>query len=80
MAEGTGRGERLSIWFFVGIMTLAYGLVLLPYGAWEWFGGHEPATVLHRLHPTFWWGIMLTLFGGFYTRRFWPHRGDESKI
>jgi hypothetical protein len=80
MAEGTGRGERLSIWFFVGIMTLAYGLVLLPYGAWEWFGSHEPATVLHQLHPTFWWGLLLTLFGGFYTLKYRPHPGDESKV
>jgi len=72
MAEGTGRGEALSIWFFVGIMTLAYGLVLLPYGAYEWFGAHEAPTVLNNLHPTFWWGFLLTLFGGFYTFRFRP--------
>ena len=26
MAEGTGRGERLSIWFFVGMLTVVYGL------------------------------------------------------
>src|SRR5580704_1535047 len=63
MAKGTGRGELLSIWFFVGVMTLAYGIVLLPYGAWEWFGGHEPGTVLHELHPTFWWGLLLLIFG-----------------
>jgi len=31
MAEGTGRGESFSIWFFVGVMTLAYGIVLWPY-------------------------------------------------
>ncbi|AEU35866.1 hypothetical protein AciX8_1525 [Granulicella mallensis MP5ACTX8] len=37
MAEGTGRGESLSIWFFVGGLTLLYGLVLMPYGAWAWF-------------------------------------------
>jgi hypothetical protein len=79
MAEGTGRGEMLSIWFFVGIMTLAYGAVLLPYGAWEWFGGHEAPTVLHQLHPTFWWGLLLTVFGGFYTLKFRPRRGDTSK-
>ena len=24
MAEGTGRGERLSIWFVVGILPLLY--------------------------------------------------------
>ncbi len=80
MAEGTGRGETLSIWFFVGIMTLVYGLVLLPYGAWAWFGGHEAPTTLNRLHPTFWWGVLLTLFGCFYTLRFRPHRGDERKV
>ena len=72
MAEGTGRGEALSIWFFVGIMSLTYGIVLLAYGAWAWLGGHEAPTVLHELHPTFWWGVLLTLFGGFYTLRFRP--------
>lgn len=79
MAEGTGRGEALSIWFFVGIMTLAYGLVLLPYGAWAWFGNHEAPTVLNNLHSTFWWGILLTLFGGFYTFKYKPKSGDENK-
>ena len=79
MAEGTGRGESLSIWFFVGIMTLAYGIVLLAYGAWAWFSGHEAPTVLNYLHPTFWWGLLLTVFGGFYTLRFLPRGGDKNK-
>jgi hypothetical protein len=79
MAQGTGRGESLSIWFFVGIMTLAYGLVLLPYGAWEWFTNHEAPTVLNQFHPTFWWGLLLTLFGAFYTLRFRPRSGDISQ-
>jgi hypothetical protein len=83
MAEGTGRGESLSIWFFVGIMTLAYGVVLLPYGAWEWFGGHIPENEqllpwLIGLHPTFWWGLLLTIFGAFYTIRFRPRPGDKD--
>ena len=78
MAEGTGRGEALSIWFFVGIMCLAYGVVLFVYGVWAWFGGHEAPTVLYTLHPTFWWGLLLTLFGGFYTMRFLPRRGDRN--
>ena len=80
MAEGTGRGDALSIWFFVGIMTLLYGLALLPYGAWEWFGNHEAPTVLNQLHPTFWWGLLLCLFGGFYTLKFRPRPGDENKV
>lgn len=72
MAEGTGRGEALSIWFFVGLLTLVYGLVLLPYGAWEAMTGHEAMTTLHELHPTMWWGALLTVFGLFYTVRFRP--------
>ena len=79
MAEGTGRGEKLSIWFFVGMMTLLYGLALLPYGAWAWFGGHEAPTVLHELHPTFWWGVGLVLFGGFYILKFRPKPQDKNR-
>jgi hypothetical protein len=79
MAEGTGKGEMLSIWFFVGVMTLLYGIVLLPYGAYEWLGHHEAPTVLNNLHPTFWWGLLLTLFGLFYTLKFRPHSGDTNK-
>lgn len=79
MAEGTGKGESLSIWFFVGVMTLLYGIVLLPYGAWAWFGDHEANTVLHQLHPTFWWGLLLTLFGGTYSFRYRPRPGDENR-
>ena len=78
MAEGTGRGESFSIWFFVGIMTLLYGLVLLPYGAWEWFGGHEAPNRPQQFHPTFWWGLLLLLFGVFYTLHFRPRPGDKD--
>lgn len=82
MAEGTGRGETLSIWFFVGIMTLAYGVVLLPYGAYEW--NHPPENELllgwlTHYHPTFWWGLLLFLFGLFYTLKYRPRRGDSNK-
>jgi hypothetical protein len=80
MGEGTGRGEALSIWFFVGGLMLIYGLVLTPYGAWEWFGGHEAPTVLSNLHPTFWWGLGMTLFGLFYTLKFKPKSGDAEKV
>ena len=79
MAEGTGRGESLSIWFFVGMLTLLYGIVLLPYGAWAWLTHHESQSVLNYLHPTFWWGLLLTLFGGFYTLRFRPRAAQINE-
>jgi hypothetical protein len=43
-------------------------------GIYEHFG-HQPDTVLANLQPTFWWGVLLFLFGAFYTVRFRPGRG-----
>ena len=63
----------LSIWFFVGALCLMYGLVLLPLGVYQL--SHPPHVVLSRLHATLWWGMLLTLFGGFYTVRFRPGKG-----
>jgi hypothetical protein len=69
------RSETLSIWFFVGILTLGYGIVLVAQALLEHFRllGQQPAhTVLANLHPTFWWGLCLFAFGAFYTVRFRP--------
>lgn len=61
---------ELSIWFFCGILMLVYGLVLIVTGIMEFH--HPPPTVLATLHPTLWWGLLMAVFGGFYTVRFWP--------
>jgi len=70
MAKRDEETAELSIWFFCGILMLAYGLVLVVTGITEI--GHPPATVLAELQPTLWWGVVLTVFGAFYTIRFWP--------
>ena len=73
-----GRGESLSIWFFCGILTLGYGIVLLLTGIaehFQLFGMTQPKTVLANLEPTFWWGLCLFLFGLFYTVNFRPGKG-----
>jgi hypothetical protein len=73
--SATAKDEGLSIWFFCGILTLAYGLVLVAQALCEHFrilDQHPPATVLANLHPTFWWGVLMTLFGAFYSTRFRP--------
>jgi hypothetical protein len=62
--------QRLSIWFFVGVLTLASGAIILGQGIYEfWYPG---TTVLANLHPAFWWGLLMTSFGLFYTIRFRP--------
>jgi hypothetical protein len=72
------REEALSIWFFCGILTLGYGIVLLAQAGLEHFrlfGQHPAPTVLASLHPTFWWGACLFLFGLVYTLKFRPGKG-----
>jgi hypothetical protein len=61
---------ELSIWFFCGILMLAYGLILVVTGITEIH--NPPPTVLAELQPTLWWGVLMTLFGSFYTIRFRP--------
>ena len=64
----------MSIWFFAGVMLLAYGIVILAAGLWE-FGhplAHPP--VLSQLHAPIWWGALLAISGGFYTVKFRPRR------
>jgi hypothetical protein len=63
---------ELSIWFFCGILLLAYGIVLFITGLFEL--NHPPATVLAELRPTLWWGALMTIIGAFYTAKFRPRR------
>jgi hypothetical protein len=65
--------QSLSIWFFVGALMLACGAVIFCEGIYEF--SHPPATVLANLHLAFWWGLLMTLFGSFYTLRFRPSKG-----
>jgi hypothetical protein len=67
--------RTLSIWFFVGILTGVYGVVLLGTGIYEFWHPLPATIVLSELHPTFWWGVLMSIFGGFYTIRFRPGKG-----
>ena len=71
------EAAELSIWFFCGILMLAYGLVLVITGITE-LHNPPPNEVLlpwlEALHPTLWWGLLLTAFGWFYSVRFRPGR------
>lgn len=64
----------LSIWFFVGVLLLIYGILILGSG---FYGlSHPPAVVLSELHADIWWGILLIVMGAFYTFRFAPWRNN----
>jgi uncharacterized membrane protein len=62
----------LPIWFFIGVLLLIYGVIILVAGVNQF--SHPPATVLSQLHATFWGGITLTAIGAFYTLAYRPRR------
>lgn len=63
--ENPSSGRMLPVWFFVGIILLVYGIITLITGLTELH--HPPDTVLAaELHPTIWWGAILTALGAFF--------------
>jgi hypothetical protein len=63
----------ISIWFFIGMLLLAYGVLIIATGIMEW--SSPPPVVLSDLHAAVWWGALLTLLGAFYCLRFAPGKG-----
>jgi len=72
--------SRVSIWFFVGVLLLAYGILIT--GAGIYGLANPPAVKLAELHAGLWWGLVLVLIGGIYTYAFFParrtHRGSHA--
>jgi hypothetical protein len=64
----------LSIWFFIGILLLAYGILILGAGIFEFLYPPPHPLVLAELHAGIWWGGLLIAMGLFYSLRFRPGR------
>ena len=64
------RAGMLSIWFFIGLLLLAYGLLIFGTGLAEW--SSPPPVVRADLHAAVWWGLLLIAMGAFYTLHFRP--------
>jgi hypothetical protein len=64
--------RMLPVWFFVGIILLIYGVMILVTGIAEY--ASPPATVLANLHPAVWWGGLLTVIGAVYVSTYWPRK------
>jgi len=64
----------LSIWFFIGLLLLAYGVLICGAGLYELSNPPEHPVVRADLHAGIWWGALLLVLGGIYTFRFRPSR------
>ena len=72
------RGSGIPIWFFIGVLLVIYGAMILGYGVFEWTtASYPPGVQLTNLHTPVWWGGLLAGLGFFYTIKFSPGRARK---
>jgi hypothetical protein len=72
------HSSGIAIWFFIGVLLVAYGVLICGYGIYEWVSGSYPAGVqMVHLHTPVWWGGLLLFIGVLYAVKFWPSRSDR---
>jgi len=72
------HSSGIPIWFFIGVLLLVYGLMILGYGVFEFATGfYPPAVELTSLHTPIWWGCLLAVLGAFYVAKFRPGRAGK---
>ena len=54
--------KLISIWTWVGLILLCYGLIITATGIYYAFT-ELPATALGHLNPSLWWGGFMMLSG-----------------
>ena len=67
------HGKTISIWFFIGVLLLIYGILILATGL-AGMNAPTPGVVLGGLHVDIWWGALLVVLGAFYSWMFSPGR------
>ena len=68
-----GHGS-LSIWFFIGMLLTAYGVLITATGLIELSSPLSNPPVLANLHASIWWGAVLLIIGLVYLVRFFPKK------
>ncbi len=64
----------VSIWFLIGLLLVAYGLLILGASLHEYFVPPAEPKVLADLHAGTWWGLLILVLGAFYCWRFAPRK------
>lgn len=64
------RHHMLPVWFFIGLLLTAYGVIILITAITDW--SQPSGAILSQYHPGFWGGIVLLIIGGIYVLQFRP--------
>ncbi len=54
--------KMISIWTWVGLVLLGYGLIITAAGVY-YAVGELPSTALSHLNPSLWWGGFMAVSG-----------------
>ena len=63
-----------SIWYFIGLLILIYGILVAGAGIADWISPPANPPQLANLHMGVWWGVLMIVLGGIYTLIFRPGR------
>ncbi len=66
------RVGMISIWFFIGVLLLIYGVLILGAGIYDLLNPAAHPVVRSDLHAGIWWGALLIAMGAVYARQFRP--------
>jgi uncharacterized membrane protein len=62
----TQQRKMRSIWYFVGLVLLTMGSLVLLAGVIGLFSANTGDTVLAETRPNLWWGAIMVIAGGIY--------------
>lgn len=55
-----------TIWYFVGLILLVMGVIIIASGIYLIFYPPEHRTVFGEYHPDIWWGLIMSVVGLIY--------------
>jgi hypothetical protein len=67
-----GGKAMIPIWFFIGLLLIVYGFLIMGQGMWELFNPPARTVVLAELKASIWWGALILVIGGIYAGRYSP--------
>jgi len=70
--------HAISIWFFIGVVLVVYGALILGAGVYGLFVPPAHPVVLNELHAGVWWGAILLAGGIVYVVKFNPKRKKKG--
>ena len=58
------KRQTISIWFFIGLLVIVYGFLIMGAGCWALFFPVGHPVVLESLHVDLWWSALMIVLGG----------------